>query len=295
MDIRDGESEMDIRHLKTLRAVVETGSFVAAGQKLGLSQSSVSLQIKSLEDELGVYLFDRSSRPPTPSARGRILAEQSEDIIELLEEAKRNATDCLVRGKLTIGAVYTALSSFMPAALKSLRRAHPQLRLDVKSGSSADLAGKLLQGELDIVICTKPDNVHQGLVWHDIAKEPFAVIAPIHALGETDVDLLTSNPFIWFNRNTWAGRNIEQELNRRKINVDGNMEIDTLDAISSLVSAGLGVSVVPVCRGARPFPSRLRSVPFGEPVFCRYMGALVHSRPVLSPQLSALLQTLKND
>ncbi len=284
---------MDIRHLVTLCTVVETGSFVAAGKKLGLSQSAVSLQIKSLENELGVYLFDRSSRPPTPSARGQVLAEQSQKIIELMEEVKRTTTDQLVRGKLTIGAVFTTLSSFMPAALSSLRREHPHLQLDVRSGGSANLADKLLRGELDIVICTKPDVVHHGLIWHHIAKEPFVVIAPIHAQGETDVDLLTSNPFIWFNRKTWAGRHIEQELNRRKINVAANMEIDALDAISSLVGAGLGVSIVPVCNGARPFSPRLRSVPFGDPVFCRQMGALINARSVLSPQLTAFLNTLK--
>ena len=284
---------MDIHHLKTLRAVVETGSFVAAGRRLGLSQSAVSLQIKSLEDELGVYLFDRSTRPPLPSARGQVLAEQAGKIIELLEEAKKTSTDQLVRGKLTIGAVFTTLSSFLPAALSTIRRKHPQLQIEVRSGSSANLADSLLRGELDIVICTKPEVVHQGLIWHDIADEPFVVIAPAHAQGDRDIDLLTSNPFIWFNRKTWAGRSIEQELNRRKIDVAANMEIDALEAISSLVSAGLGVSIVPVCKGSRPFPPRLRSVPFGEPVFCRQIGALVHARSVLSPQLSALLQALK--
>jgi len=81
-----------------------------------------------------------------------------------MDEAKRNVTDCLVEGKLTVGAVFTALSSFLPAALQLLRRAHPQVQLDVKSGSSADLVAKLLQGKLDIVICTKPDVVQQELV-----------------------------------------------------------------------------------------------------------------------------------
>ncbi len=283
---------MDIRHLRTLCTVVKTGSFVTAGEELGLSQSAVSLQIKSLENELGVCLFDRSSRPPIPTARGQVLAKQSQTIIELLDEAKRTTTDHLVRGKLTVGAVYTSLSSFMPAVLSSLRREHPHLQLDVRSGGSAELADKLLRDELDIAVCTKSGIVHQGLVWHDIAKEPFVVIAPIHTQGETDVDLLTSNPFIWFNRKTWAGRSIEQELNRRKIKVSANMEIDALDAISSLVSAGLGVSIVPVCNGARPFPPRLRTVPFGTPVFHRHIGALVHARSDLSPQLSALLKIL---
>ena len=284
---------MDIRQLNTLLAVVETGSFVAAGDKLGLSQSAVSLQIKSLEEELGVFLFDRSSRPPTPSARGMVLVEQSRKIVELLDEAKRTTTDQLVRGKLTVGAVLTSLSSFMPASLSLLRRQHPYLSLDVRSGSSSNLAERLMRGELDIVVCTRPDVLHPGLVWHDIASEPCVVIAPAHASGQTDVELLTTNPFIWFNRKTWAGRNIEQELNRRKIKVSRNMEIDSLDAISSLVGAGLGVSIVPTCLGARPLSRRLRSVPFGEPAFCREIGALTHARSTISPQLSALLKALK--
>lgn len=284
---------MDVRHLKTLLAVVDTGSFVAAGEKLGLSQSAVSLQIKALEEELGVFLFDRSTRPPTPSARGQILAEQGKSIIDLVEEAKRTTTDELVRGKLTIGAVLTSLSSFMPPAISSLRREHPHLNLDVRSGNSADLAMKLLRGELDVVVCTKPEILHPGLVWHEIAREPFVVIAPIHARGESDVNLLTSSPFIWFSRKTWAGGNIEQELKRRRINVTASMEIDTLDAISKLVGAGLGVSIVPICRGAPPFSRRLRSIPFGNPPFCREIGALTHSRQSLSPQLSALIRTLK--
>ncbi|MYD78746.1 MAG: LysR family transcriptional regulator, partial [Gammaproteobacteria bacterium] len=99
-------------------------------------------------------------------------------------------------------------------------------------------------------------------------------------------------PFIWFNRKSWAGRTIEQELNRRKIKVSANMEIDTLEAISSLVGAGLGVSIVPICLGARPLSRRLRSVPFGKPVFRREIGALTQAQSVVSPQLTALLKAL---
>ncbi len=284
---------MNVRQLSTLIAIVDSGSFVAAGEKLGLSQSAVSLQIKTLEDELGVLLFDRSGRPPKPSSRGRVLAEQGRRIVALMEEARQTTTDELVRGKLTVGAVLTSLSSFLPGSIKSLRREHPNLRLDVRSGRSAELADQLLRGELDVVICTSPEILHPGLVWHDIATEPFVVIAPVHVKGCSDEELLTSLPFIWFNRTTWAGRSIERELTRRRIQVCANMEIDALDAISSLVGAGLGVSIVPVCFGARPLSPRLQSIPFGDPVFCRKIGALTQARTVVSPQLAAFLATLQ--
>ncbi len=283
---------MDLRQLTIFLAAVETGSFAAAGKKLDLSQSAVSLQIKSLEAELGVYLFDRSTRPPTPSARGMVLADEGQRILDLLEHAKRTVSDPLVRGKLTVGAVPSSLSSFLPASIATLRRQHPHLRLDLRSGGSAELAAQLTKGQLDLVVCTKPAALHPGWRWHPIASEPCAVIAPMHASGKTDAEILTSNPFIWFNRKSWAGRGIEQELGRRKINVSANMEIDTLEAIASLVGAGLGVSIIPMCLGARPLSGRLRSIPFGEPVFRREIGTLTPAQTVVSPQLTAFLDAL---
>ncbi|QIE57317.1 LysR family transcriptional regulator [Pikeienuella piscinae] len=266
---------MNIRHLRTLVAAVERGSFAAAGEAVGVSHSAVSLQIKSLEDELGVSLFDRSKRPPAPTARGRALADHARKTLEHFDAARAIATGELVKGKLTVGAVPTMLSSILPHALATLRDHHPELRIEIRSDSSAGLAARLQRGELDIALCTRPDPSPPGLEWRHVATEPFVVIAPAHAPGETDADLLTGLPFIWFNRKTWAGRGIEAEMQRRGIPVSADIEIDSLDAISSLVGAGLGVSIVPVCKGARPFPRRLRSLPFGDPPYCREIGALV--------------------
>lgn len=266
---------MNIRHLRTLLAAVERGSFAAAGEAVGVSHSAVSLQIKALEDELGVPLFDRAKRPPTPTARGRALAEHARKTLELFDAARAVATGELVQGRLTVGAVPTTLSSIVPPALAVLRRAHPELRIEILTDTSARLAARLQRGELDIAICTRPDPSPPGLEWRRVATEPFVVIAPAAAEGETDDKLLTRNPFIWFNRKTWAGRGIETELRRREISVNSDMEIDSLEAIASMVSAGLGVSIIPVCKGARPFPADLRTVPFGDPPYMREVGALV--------------------
>lgn len=284
---------MNIRHLRTLLAAVERGSFAAAGEAVGVSHSAVSLQIKSLEDELGVALFDRSHRPPAPTARGRALADHARRTLALFDAAPAVATGDLVKGRLTVGAVPTALSSILPPALATLRDHHPELRIEIRSGSSAGLAARLQRGELDIAICTRPDASPPGLEWRRIAVEPFAVIAPADAAGETDADLLTGRPFIWFNRKTWAGRGIEAELARRGVDVASDMEIDSLDAIASMVSAGLGVSIVPLCRGARPFPSRLRAVPFGDPPYCREIGALVAPEGAPEGMIETLLNALR--
>lgn len=268
---------MNIKQLKTLLAVIEQKSFAAAGEELGLSPSAVSLQVKAMEDELGVQLFDRIRRPPVPTARGRALAEHARKTLTLFEASARVARGEIVRSRLAIGAVPTALASFLPMGLKSLQAAYPALKVEVKNGSSSALAQRLTEGHVDVAVCTKSTNPIPGLDWHSIATEPFVVIAPVYAEGETWPELLRDHPFIWFNRKTWAGQSIEQNLRDQGVDVKSAMEIDSLDAISNLVSEGLGVSIVPICKGRRPFSKRLRTLPFGDPPFSREIGAFTNS------------------
>lgn len=268
---------MNIKQLKTLLAVVEYKSFAAAGDKIGLSHSAVSLQIKAIEDELGVQLFDRIKRPPVPTARGRALAEHAEKTLALFEASASVARGELVRSKLIIGAVPTALASFMPVALKRLQSQFPRLSIELRNGGSSILADQVSEGDLDVAVCTRPLNPIPGLDWHSIADEPFVVVAPAHAKGDNWRDLLQNHPFIWFNRKTWAGQSIEEELKHKRVAVNATMEIDSLEAIANLVSEGLGVSIVPICKGKRPFPKRIRHLPFGDPPFCREIGAYTAS------------------
>lgn len=268
---------MTINQLKTLLAVIEQKSFAAAGEKIGLSPSAVSLQIKAMEDELGVLLFDRIKRPPVPTARGRALAEHARETLVLFDASAAIARGERVRPKLAIGAVPTALTSFLPAGLKQLQATYPALQIRVKNGSSSALVAALADGNVDVAICTKPVNPFPGLDWHRIATEPFVVVAPAHTQGDQWQDLLQDHPFIWFNRKTWAGQGIEEELSAKGIDVTSAMEVDSLEAISNLVGEGLGVSIVPVCKGRRPFSDRLRTLPFGTPPFHREIGAFTNS------------------
>jgi DNA-binding transcriptional LysR family regulator len=279
--------------MRTLLAVVETGSFAAAGDQVGLTHSAISLQIKALEEELGVALFNRKTRPPTVTVQGRTLAEHSRKTIVLFDAAPSIAKGDVVRGQLIVGAVPTVLASFLPSALGELKTLHPDLRIDVRSGGSAEMASHVLKGRLDLAVCTRPEQPVSGLEWHFIAQEPFVVIAPMGGKDVDDKTLLTSLPFIWFNRKTWAGAGIANHLKARKIKVSATMEIDSLDAISSMVREGLGVSIVPVCKGADPNWENLEIIPFGDPPYTREIGALVPSGNAPDALITAFLGVLQ--
>lgn len=282
---------MNIQQMRILIAVIDKGSFAAAGDAVGRSHSAVSLQIKALEAELGLVLFDRVVRPPTPTAKARALADHARKVVKLFDATGNVVNGQMIHGRLRVGAVPTVLGSFLPGALAELRTQHPDLSIDVHSGSSDRLARQLEQGALDLAICTKPPQAIPGLRWCHIAQEPLVVIAPSGAPGDEQA-LLSDHPFIWFNRKTWAGGAIEAHLNARSIPVKATMEIDSLDAIESMVREGLGVSIVPVCRGSKGSWPGLRSVPFGDPPFARDVGALLTADVPADPLIEAFLEVL---
>jgi len=265
---------MSIRFLKTFIVVAKEGSFAAAAEKLGLTQSAVSLQMKSLEEEFRSELFDRTLRRPTINSRGRKLLTRAVEVVrryELLHEAVSEPND--LAGSFTFGAVNTVMSGVLPGALRRLKDAHPRLQTTVISGLSANLVQKVDSGEIDAALVSDPPfKLDPDLVWTELFSEPLVVIAPEGREAMTYNQLLKGFPYIRFDRNAWAGRIIHKALRQRQIKVVECMELDSLEAIALMVSSGLGVSVVPLRPIANPFPAPLAVVPFGNKAIFRRIG-----------------------
>lgn len=282
---------MDLRHLRTLIAIAEHGSFAAAGDAIGLTQSAVSLHIKALEESLDTKLFDRTTRPPRLNTRGRNLVDRARDIVEQCESLSELVSGETLAGSLDIGSVPTLLSGILPPALSAIRRQHPDLRIRVSSGLSADLVGRVHNGELDAAVVTEPSQLQTGLSWHAFAEEPLMVIAPKGTKGNTDRELLAAGPFIRFQRFAWAGRLIDTHLKDRGIKVNTGMEIDSLEAIASMVKHGLGVSVVPD-RACAELPAEVEKMPFGDPPLGRVVGVVERRDNPKAHLIRALVEIL---
>lgn len=284
---------MDLRQLKTLIAIAEHGSFAAAGDAIGLTQSAISLHVKALEEHLETKLFDRTTRPPRLNIRGRNLVDRARDIVEQCEGLSDVVTGEALSGSLDLGSVPTLLSGALPSALRAIREQNPDLRIRVTSGLSADLVGQVHKGDLDAAVVTEPSQLQTGLSWHMFAEEPLMVIAPKGTKGTTDKELLNAGPFIRFQRFAWAGRLIDRHLKDRGIRVHTGMEIDSLEAIASMVKHGLGVSVVPDRIGAT-LPEEVEKIPFGDPPLCRVVGVVERRDNPKSHHTKALVEVLSD-
>lgn len=163
---------MDIRHLKTLIAIADYGTFGAAGEAVFLSQSAVSQQVRIIEEFLGVKIFDRTVRPPALTAQGSMVLEGARKIIKEYDRITRKMSGDGLSGRLVIGAIRASIKGALPKALAILRHRYPQLRIQLHTGSSSDLIAKVEHGSLDAAIAPKDTKLTDTLDWLPYTSEP---------------------------------------------------------------------------------------------------------------------------
>ena len=286
---------MSLRHLRTLIAVSEHGSFAAAAEAVWLTQSAVSQQMKALEEELGIVLFDRNKRPPQLNHQGKALIQRARQLVYLydgLKDLGSGAGD--LEGLLEIGAVPTTLTGIVPRALGALRAAQPSLQVRVVSGLSADLLARVDRGDLDAAVVSEPKPVPRTLNWSPVADEPLMVVAPATETLDDYRAILESRSFIRFNRSAWVGQTIQTALQDMGIEVQETMELDSLEAIWQMVRHGLGVSIVPMRCVEDNAAMDLKTVPFGDPPRRRTLGLLERQEHLKTGLTAALLRELQS-
>ena len=288
---------MTIRYLKTFIAISERGSFAAAARYLNLTQSAISMQMKTLEEDLACKLFDRSKRPPQFTEAGRVLIPKARAAIHAFEQltVDEGSTDPnLIAGKVRIGAVPSVMTGMMPKALVALKAKHPRLHVELTMGLSADLVEQVATGKVNAAVLSDLHAQQDGLNWVPFAREPLILIVPVDAPDKSPEQYLKSYPFIRYTRQAWVGQLIDRLLKQCHFSVDEVMTLDTLEAITSMVYHGLGVSIIPSRIVETPLPLPVRQIALPKPVVSRVLGLLEHRDNELSGATNALLSELKH-
>ncbi len=243
---------MLIRALRAFLALHRYGTVVAAAEKVHLSQAAVSVQLKNMEEELGVALFTRTKRSLEFTPAGHQLVRLAEQLISTYEQMKAIGDSSAVAGVLSLGVINSALTGVLPRLLRKMTLENPNLEVKVIAGISGDLVAQVDAGTLDAAIVTQPPKLFPtNLAVHHLYSEPFVLITP-HDMAFVDVPrtLASGAPYIAFDRSTWAGQLIDEFRAKRGVQTRPSMELNSLDAIAAVVSQGLGISIVPLIRGA---------------------------------------------
>jgi len=237
---------MTIRLLRTLIAVADNKTFSAAADAVHVTHAAVSQQMRALEAELGLALFNRSTRTPelTPVAH-EVVAKARQLISDYDNLVPSVLADGGLSGVLKLGALGTTLTGLTPQAMAIFKRRFPKVGLHIRPGLTGALLADIERGHLDAAIITKPHVLPVGVLFRPLAEEPLQLIAALEEMDEDPMRLLTTKPYIRFNRNAVLGGLIDNWIGARRIRVNEAMELDTPEAIVSMVRANLGVSIVP--------------------------------------------------
>jgi DNA-binding transcriptional LysR family regulator len=263
---------MDHRQLKTLLAVAECGTFTKAAEAVHLTPSAVSQQMMALESELGVNLFDRTSRRSTLNAQGWQMVEAARKLLQIAEETIDAISGRRAIGTLNVGSVRTSAFSLLPRGIVALQSKYQGLRVKLRTGFSEALLADVVARRLDAAVVAEHVAMPRDLQWSPFIREPLLIIAPPGTPQLSGRELLQSLPFIRFRSAVPLANLIDTELAREGLRLNEIAEIDTVAAIVQCVRYGLGAAIVPNVAVQDRHLEDLIVAPFGEPQVHRQMG-----------------------
>jgi DNA-binding transcriptional LysR family regulator len=282
---------MDLRQLEIIRAIADTGSFTAAGEKLHVSQSAISRQILLLEEELGEPVFHRIGRRIRITPAGESLLQLSHRVFQDLQETVSTISDKResLSGTMRLVGGMTVCLYVFPALLAEVRRIHPHLEMKVTVGSAERSIAMLRSGAGDLGMISLPVEATDLVSVPVLEEELLLITYPAHPLAKkksiapADLD---GQDFVLFETGSITRRLVESFFAREGVDPEIIMETENVEIIKAMVRNGLGISIIPSQAAA----SEIRS---GQLVCSRIAGhSLVRQTGWLYPKMSRLPRTV---
>ncbi|MBP2638398.1 MAG: transcriptional regulator, LysR family [Firmicutes bacterium] len=237
---------MELRQLEYFQMVAKTNNITRAAEQLHVSQSTVTLAIQKLEDELGVLLFDRSQKHLLLTAEGQVFVQKVSDSLNLLQDGVAEINDYLQlkKGTLKVGVPPMIGSYLFPEILAGFKKYYPNLELSIVEEGSFDIRQLLEKGELDIGIVNlyQPSPLLETL---PISKEQIVACLPLnHALsGQATISLreIKDEPFILFKEGAYNRLILLEECKKHGFLPNILLSSDQIETMKGLVEKGVGI------------------------------------------------------
>lgn len=240
---------IDFRKLEIFLKVYETKSFSKASKLLYLTQPTITLHIKELEEILDVKLLHRSTRKVIPSKAGKIVYEYGKEIVKLLKEMKKELE--LIKdekkGIVEIGGSTIPGQYILPKIVKSFKEKYPEISIFLKVGDSKEIVEKLIKGEFDLGMVGAIFR-NKDLIFKPCYEDEIVLITPSDfPKEEIDLEELYQIPLIKREEGSGTWKNTLETLQKRgldilKLNIIG--EMGSTEAIKEAVKSGLGCGFV---------------------------------------------------
>jgi DNA-binding transcriptional LysR family regulator len=240
--------DLQVTHLRTLQAIAQHGSFSRAAQALRLTQPAVSMQVRHLEQALGLPLLERVGKRAFPTRAGQLLLTHADRALRELEAGveRVQALRGVVAGRVRLGTSASISIYLLPPALRRFRARYPETEVVVVTGNAAEITRAIVANALDVGIVSLPVRDRELVVTPFFRDELVAIAPPEPAwrnLKVVDAPTLAGHSLILFEAGATLRRVIDGWFHRAGVAPRSPMELGNTEAIKKLVEAGLGLSV----------------------------------------------------
>lgn len=261
---------MNLRTVETFICVAECSSFRRAAELLHRSQSAVSVHVRQLEDELGVPLFDRTTRRVALTAEGRTLLARTKAVVGELRAAadELRETSGVRGGVVDVGVTPSLAAGLLPGALAEFGRRYPSVTVRVHEAVSRGLYEAVRQRKTDFAIGPAVPGL-KDFDYRPLAREPLVAVVPrgYPLRGRTGLAFreLVEGPFLAIAAGAYLRRVVEDTARERGLPFAPKLEFASSAAILGQVAAGVGVSILPSLAVAAHERERLQVLPVRSP------------------------------
>lgn len=267
---------MDSRYLQNFVLVVELGSMAEAARRLDMTSATLAQRLRTLESDVGARLLVRSGRTVRPTVAGTRIMDRARGIVREVRDLKSAASGTeLPAGPLRLGATPTAMSGIAPVVLKDWVLQYPHINIYIEPATANVLYGRVLDDSLDAAILVHPAfELPKTCAWQSLRQEPLILLTPSSMQVADVFETIAREPFILHDRSVIAGKMADDYLNRHGIRPQVRFELEGIENIATLVSEGLGVSVLPDWPVIGPFNPALKKWPLPAPCPSRDVGLM---------------------
>ena len=290
-----GSFDMEFRNLKSFIKVAGLGSFSKAAEQLGYNQSSVTVQIQKLEEELGVKLFDRIGKKVYLTPAGQTLYTSALKITQEVNAAITSVTrvETELKGVLRIGCIDSIANSIMVKLLQTYCQEHPGVQFVLDIGTIDEMLPLLKRDELDIA-CTF-DHLVSGDEWVKMVAIPETIVC----IGTIDYQFdstvpVYQHPLLLTETGTSYRKLLEEELAKLNIQVHPKIESGNTELILQLVKNGVGLTFLPhYCLEASPFRDRLQIIPTNFAEMSLHLQVIQHRDKTTTATMAAFIKSFQ--
>ncbi len=292
-------NNISIKQIRTFLAVVETGSFRAASERVHLSQPAVTAHVQQLEDELGIAVLDRTTRRVRVTRAGERFRHRAErlltDLGDIVDELKDEAA--LQRGRVVIACVPTIAARFLPDAMARFQNQFPGIQLSVHDVVAADILGELVRDEAEIGIGPSPPK-ESDFEFERLARDAYVAIVPKQHpwTRRRSVTLkdLTEAPFLTMTKDSIVREILDSALAAERLRLVPLHETKHHYTLGGMVEAGLGVTALPSMAVSMLSQPLLKTIPIRRPAVYRDVGIIKYKGKKLTPAVQAFVEVFRD-